>query len=163
MVRLKANREEIDKFSDIKKLFPEDDVHLYISENYGFGDLDLVEKTCPGGSNKIVQNGSPCTSPFTEVSVLWNGDVVLCCYDYDGFNVIGNINSKPLKEIWKDKPVRRLRLAFEEKRTKIIPLCGNCFQAPHQFSGDYPVSCSGLREEEQILGILSKAKSFQTN
>ncbi len=32
----------------------------------------------------------------------WNGDVTTCCMDYDGKNVFGNINKKPLIKIMED-------------------------------------------------------------
>jgi len=45
---------------------------------------------------------------------LWNGDVTTCCMDYDGKNVFGNINHKPLFEI------------MEDLKEKELPVCKTC-------------------------------------
>ncbi len=45
---------------------------------------------------------------------LWNGDVTTCCMDYDGKNVFGNINHKPLSEI------------MEDLKEKELPICKTC-------------------------------------
>jgi radical SAM protein with 4Fe4S-binding SPASM domain len=42
----------------------------------------------------------PCYVLFKQMFVLWNGDVVPCCMDYDGKQILGNVNDNTLKEIW---------------------------------------------------------------
>jgi radical SAM protein with 4Fe4S-binding SPASM domain len=159
MVRLKHNEDDREEFWKIKDKYPESDVYLYLTENYGFGDVNLIEKTTPGGSACISSGSSPCGAPFSEVSILWNGDVVLCCYDYDGFNIIGNIREKPLSEIWEDTKVKEIRSLFETGQTRKLPLCAYCFLAPHHFSEKQSLSNKGSEEESAILNILQKAMS----
>lgn len=158
MVRLELNEHDREEFWRIKDKYPEPDVYLYLAENTGFGDLNLVEKTQPGGSRNILSDAAPCGAPFSEISVLWNGDVVLCCYDYDGFNIIGNVRQKPLSEIWQDRKVKKIRNLFENRQTQSLPLCARCFQAPHNFSREIPLSRKGWEEEATILQILSTSK-----
>ena len=158
MVRLELNEHDREEFWRIKDKYPEPDVCLYLTENNGFGDLDLVERTQPGGSRYVLPDAAPCGAPFSEISVLWNGDVVLCCYDYDGFNIIGNVRQKPLPEIWQDRKVKKIRDLFENRQTQSLPLCARCFQAPHNFSREIPLSRKGWKEEATILQILSTSK-----
>lgn len=158
MVSLELNKHNREEFWRIKEQYPEPDIYLYLAQNTGFGDLNLVEKTQAGGSRNILSGASPCGAPFSEISVLWNGDVVLCCYDYDGFNVIGNVREKPLSEIWQDEEVKRIRNIFESRRTQSLPLCARCFQAPHNFSKEIPLSRKGWEEESAILQILLTSK-----
>ena len=40
---------------------------------------------------------SYCSHPFTDVGVLWNGDVTLCCLDHDGELKVGNVRTLRLK------------------------------------------------------------------
>jgi len=157
MVRLKHNEADLEAFWKIKQKYAESDVYLYLTENYGFGDVSLIEKTTPGGSAYIASGRRPCGAPFSEVSILWNGDVVLCCYDYDGFNVIGNIREKSLSEIWQDTKVKEIRGLFETGRTRKLPLCANCFLAPHHFSERQSLSRKGWEEEAAISDMLTKA------
>ena len=157
MVRLKQNEMHRKAFAEIKNKYAESDVYLYLTENYGFGDINLVEKTTPGGSAYISSGLRPCNSPFTEVSILWNGDVVLCCYDYDGFNIIGNIHDKPLSEIWGDSKIKEIRGLFETGQTRKLPLCANCFLSPHHFSEKGATIGKGWQEESEIIDIFEKA------
>ncbi len=158
MVKLQLNKQDREKFRRIKEVYPESDVYLYPAANTGFGDLRLVEKTLPGGSQGLLSGADPCGAPFVQVSILWNGDVVLCCYDYDGFIVIGNVCEKPLSDIWQDKTVKRIRGLFKERKTGSLPLCANCYQAPHNFPEEIPLSMKGWEEEIQVLDILKTSK-----
>jgi radical SAM protein with 4Fe4S-binding SPASM domain len=40
-----------------------------------------------------------CNVLMTQMFVLWNGDVVPCCMDYDGKQILGNVKNNTLKEI----------------------------------------------------------------
>jgi len=42
----------------------------------------------------------PCPFPWQYLVVQWNGDVVPCCRDYNGINVMGNVKHASLKAIW---------------------------------------------------------------
>ncbi len=45
----------------------------------------------------------PCTDIYVQGGIYWNGDVVPCCYDNDGAEIMGNIHNNTLQEIW-DSP-----------------------------------------------------------
>lgn len=51
----------------------------------------------------------PCEEPWERVSILYNGDVVPCCRDWDGKYIYGNLNEKSLLEIWNGHKVIKLR------------------------------------------------------
>ncbi len=158
MVRLNANLQDIDRFNRIKEIYPEPDVHLYLAENIGFGDLSLVEQTLTNGNDRIQKTASPCAAPFSEISVLWNGDVVLCCYDYDGFQVIGNIHEQSISDIWYGEMVQSIRELFKSRKTESLPLCGSCFMAPHHFLRIKSLKTKVWKEEQEILSIYTQAK-----
>jgi radical SAM protein with 4Fe4S-binding SPASM domain len=42
----------------------------------------------------------PCQDIYRQVMVYWNGDVVPCCYDIEGLEIMGNLNDSSLSEIW---------------------------------------------------------------
>ena len=50
-----------------------------------------------------------CQHPFTDVGVLWNGDVTLCCLDHDGQLKVGNINTSSIEEIITSAQAKKLR------------------------------------------------------
>lgn len=154
MVSLTINRDERDSFLSLKERYPDDDVYVYISGNYGFGDIQLIRETDGEAVPGILASDTVCSAPFDDVVILWNGDVVLCCYDYDGFNVIGNINDAPLIEIWRGDRVNHIRDLFRERDTQRLSLCSNCYLAPHnhQITKDSRLR-RGLSEERHIFGL----------
>jgi radical SAM protein with 4Fe4S-binding SPASM domain len=42
----------------------------------------------------------PCTDIYRAVAIFWNGDVVPCCYDLVGKEIMGNIGERTLSQIW---------------------------------------------------------------
>jgi radical SAM protein with 4Fe4S-binding SPASM domain len=66
-----------------------------------------------------------CRWPWTSVTVLWDGDVVPCCFDFDKRYVLGNVASEALAAIWKGPRMRELRRQFVTAEVTNT-LCKNC-------------------------------------
>lgn len=154
-VVLDENREQMDALAVLKECYQDSDVAFYQAENTGFGDLRLVEETNVGGSVGLMRNARPCAAPFSEVSILWNGDVVLCCYDYDGFNVIGNLAQTSLTDIWQGEEITQLRKIFLDRETEQLKICSRCYLAPHNFSRDIGFAEKNWQEEQVLLRLLA--------
>lgn len=73
-------------------------------------------------NKKFYKNKKYCPQ-FSNGVVLVNGDVVPCCFDYDGEAVFGNILDKKLEEIWKGK--KREKFIGDYLNKKNI-LCNRC-------------------------------------
>jgi len=155
MVSLTANEDERQTFLALKDQYPEEDVYLYISGNFGFGDIELVKETCRGGDSRLEAERVLCRAPFDDIVVLWNGDVAVCCYDYDGSNVIGNINDSSVKKIWSSEKASALRRRFLEKDTRDLTVCGKCYAAPHTDTRSvlHHGTVRGYLEENYILNL----------
>lgn len=72
-----------------------------------------------------------CATPWSYVSVLWNGDVVPCCMDQSGINVLGNV----LVDTWQEIEHGPRRKAFLDKLVSGKPngICEYCTAPnPHQ-------------------------------
>lgn len=55
----------------------------------------------------------PCYRPWLTFTVLWDGRVSLCCADFDGRHVLGDLNTSTIQDIWNGPPyleARRLHL-----------------------------------------------------
>lgn len=69
-----------------------------------------------------------CGWPFRVMQILWNGDVVPCCYDFNGEMVMANLKKCSVEEAWNSplfKEFRALHLAGEFKE---LALCNECDQ-----------------------------------
>ena len=51
----------------------------------------------------------PCYRPWLTFTVLWDGRVALCCADFDGHTILGDLNSSTIKEIWNNDLYRSVR------------------------------------------------------
>ncbi|MEA2794045.1 MAG: hypothetical protein QOI87_1425 [Bradyrhizobium sp.] len=67
-----------------------------------------------------------CDKPWTSVTVLWDGRVVPCCFDYDGLFVLGDLRTDSLRSIWNGEKMRQLRGAHRSGDLKDVRLCANC-------------------------------------
>jgi radical SAM protein with 4Fe4S-binding SPASM domain len=76
-----------------------------------------------------------CDKPWTSVSVLWDGRVVPCCFDYDGLYVLGDLKIQTLNEIWNGEKMQYLRSCHKHREQNKILLCEKCTD----YEG-YPVS-----------------------
>lgn len=69
-----------------------------------------------------------CPEAFDKLSVNWNGDVTLCCSDYDNFLIIGNILDMDLKQLFNSHAANQYRDLIEKKQYGRIKCCSTCYQ-----------------------------------
>jgi radical SAM protein with 4Fe4S-binding SPASM domain len=51
----------------------------------------------------------PCYRLWQTFTVLWDGRVSLCCADYDGRNVLGDLRTSTIAAIWNSPAYRAVR------------------------------------------------------
>lgn len=70
---------------------------------------------------------TPCPQLWRHLTILWSGDVSICCRDYDGQGVIDNIRKVHLKEIfWFNQKLLQHRRDHLEGNYHKVPLCAPC-------------------------------------
>lgn len=93
----------------------------------------------------------PCNLLWRSFSVLWNGDVVLCCLDFDGKSVLGNLKKDKIDDLWNSKRMVEIRKQ-QINGIYINPLCKRCMD----WCGDekdifYPVSIEFGKKFKKIM------------
>ena len=83
----------------------------------------------------------PCTDIYDQVMVYWNGDVVACCYDLEGDQIMGNLKSNSIKEIWEGEKYRNFRKNLKNSvfNPKLQPgFCKGClkYSSPKEMQGN---------------------------
>jgi radical SAM protein with 4Fe4S-binding SPASM domain len=68
----------------------------------------------------------PCDRLWRTFTILVNGDVSLCCLDYSGQEILGNVADQPISEIWNNARYKELRRLHRNSQQDQIPLCNNC-------------------------------------
>lgn len=70
----------------------------------------------------------PCADIYYQICVYWNGDVVPCCFDVDGKEIMGNLNKRPLQEIWDSEKYHAFRNKVDKVDDYNIEICRNCLR-----------------------------------
>jgi radical SAM protein with 4Fe4S-binding SPASM domain len=72
-----------------------------------------------------------CHVPFHEISILFNGDALLCSEDWNRTTVVGNVTTQSLKEIWNSKKINEIRRLLLRKKLDQIDSCRECSMAKY--------------------------------
>lgn len=116
-----------DEKDDLGRLFrdlllPVDRIHFKSLESFGGTVVNLEALREPS-----------CIYLNNAVAIYWNGDVTTCCKDCHGKNVIGNLGSLSLREIFYSKRYAHLRTLYAsgelQKETEL--LCHTCLRADY--------------------------------
>ncbi len=73
---------------------------------------------------------TPCRQLYGTMNVHWDGRVALCCLDYDGQVILGDLSEESLTAVWRGEAYGRLRAAHERLEFDALPLCGPCGERP---------------------------------
>lgn len=69
-----------------------------------------------------------CNEAFDKLSINWNGDVTLCCGDYDNFMLVGNLLDMDLREIFNSRSADAYRQIILNKQYSKIKCCSTCYE-----------------------------------
>jgi len=67
-----------------------------------------------------------CHLPFYQMNVLFNGDVIICCHDWNRATVVGNARKSSLREIWNSPKMNKIRRLMLKKRYQQLDSCRDC-------------------------------------
>lgn len=77
-----------------------------------------------GKIGRKIRESKPCTHIFKFLNVASNGDVVMCCIDYNHSIVLGNIYKENIMNIWNSERFNELRK--QQIEGEFSDLCLNC-------------------------------------
>ena len=104
---LRNNEHEVEKARQMAK---EIGIHFFTK---GFRETDPMLKPLNEKYHaKFLKK--PCKDIYHQIGIYWNGDVVPCCYDVDGKEIMGNLKESSLKEIWSNDRYVEFRKRVDE-------------------------------------------------
>jgi radical SAM protein with 4Fe4S-binding SPASM domain len=122
LVELEENKKDIKKF--YKKWKNKVNSINVINMRNWTGDIKKEGTKESFHYSKI--NRKPCALLWLKMVVDWNGDVVLCCDDWNHSTVLGNLKNQTIEEVWKGEKLRKIREAHIKGEFHKIPLCSKC-------------------------------------
>ena len=60
------------------------------------------------------------------MTVLYSGEVTLCCMDIKGSESIGNVGEQSLRQLWSGHIMQKIRAAHREHAYQKVKLCSTC-------------------------------------
>jgi MoaA/NifB/PqqE/SkfB family radical SAM enzyme len=138
-VVFRHNEHEVDAIFDLGKKIGVDTIDLKpvcLNDFFGGGMSDIIDRYLPESQRHyihkrdgyILRKPPICSFVFHEAEVLWNGDVTICCFDYDGDYVVGNIiEDGGFANVWKSAGFREIRKKIIKSELKLCRQCGNTF------------------------------------
>jgi radical SAM protein with 4Fe4S-binding SPASM domain len=74
----------------------------------------------------VIRGVTGCDLPFYQMNVLFNGDVIVCCHDWNRTTVVGNLKTSSLREVWNSERMNEIRRLILRKRYGQINSCREC-------------------------------------
>jgi radical SAM protein with 4Fe4S-binding SPASM domain len=111
---------EIRKWNMKKRnsVFVTDDFEIVFKRFHNWHNSRHTVRQSPFGKCSIVLNNE-------QLGILWNGDVILCCGDFEGHTKYGNINTKSLTDILNSEKYHNIVKSFS-KGTIPFDECKKC-------------------------------------
>jgi len=76
----------------------------------------------------------PCTEIYQKLSIDWDGKATCCCWDYDQYLPIGDVNNTPISQIWNySENLDIFRTLLKNKNHKSLTLCKDCYHTYEEF------------------------------
>lgn len=77
------------------------------------------------GQQEPVDRTKPCHYLAYQLTVDWNGDVLLCVQDWNKRLKYGNLNSQSVLEVWRSPAMHKRRMLLMDGKRNSMP-CSNC-------------------------------------
>lgn len=73
-----------------------------------------------------------CPFPFSRITVLSDGRVVLCCHDWEPHDTVGDLSRQTLAEVWNGEKINHYRHLLWTGRAGESLVCADCsLSGPH--------------------------------
>lgn len=119
MVVCAENKQDINKY---RRLWLDKADIVYFKARHSFLDTGPSLKTNTLKNRQLAF----CEQPYDDMFIYWNGDVGLCCWDYDNLANLGNIREGELLSVYNNDRFNMIRAAMNNMDCSLITPCNVC-------------------------------------
>lgn len=123
IIVMSETQSEIRDFKAIWKPYLKDGDSFYIKKlNFNEFNRELVCDKRNGAKFRV-----PCSLfPYNNLTILADGRVTVCCYDWNAEVIVGNTSEQTLAEIWHGAAIKEFCNAHFNVDFSAYPLCDRC-------------------------------------
>ena len=70
----------------------------------------------------------PCADLWYKMTINWQGQVTLCCHDWNASTILGSLWDQSVMEIWHSSYLKYLRNEHQKGNFSVHNLCKDCFE-----------------------------------
>jgi radical SAM protein with 4Fe4S-binding SPASM domain len=141
---VKHNEHQVEEVKKLAKEIGVDDVWFKTAQVYDYENdpNQLIPTTSKYSRYKKNNEGryevknklqNHCWRLWHSPVITWDGLVAPCCFDKDAQHQLGDLKSRPFKEIWQNGSYTAFRNKIMEGR-KYIDICANCSEGTKVWS-----------------------------
>lgn len=109
----------------LKKEFKDAD-NINFSFMFNWGGAVVSSKVKYSKGKYFLTKNNFCRYMYHHLNILVNGDVCLCCFDYEGKEILGNAKAQSIQEIWSGEQFQTRRERLRRRMFSELPLCREC-------------------------------------
>ncbi|MBE7074217.1 MAG: radical SAM protein [Clostridiales bacterium] len=76
--------------------------------------------------NVEIKKYKPCDRPMDQAVILSNGNMVICCRDWEEKTVVGNVYNSTIKEVWQGEKMKAIQTKIANKDYNSVCVCCDC-------------------------------------
>lgn len=118
MVKISKNKKEVEDF--IRMWLP---IANRVALNVEMDIMDNITKSRKSRKNVV---HFPCPQIWQRLMICWDGEVRMCCGDWYGEIILGNIKESSVYDIWHGEKLNKIRELHSQGNFDRIPVCANC-------------------------------------
>lgn len=67
-----------------------------------------------------------CYYLWYQIMINWNGEIPICCVDYNGRVILGNANNSSIEDVWNSQEFKNIRDKHHRNDYQDFPMCSSC-------------------------------------
>lgn len=124
VMQMLVYHENINEVHDYKKQWEDFADEIFIKKMHNYLDAGMSDMTQVKSDKQI----HVCQEPFENMIIYWNGDVGICCWDYDSFANVGNVRDKSIVEVFNNSSYEIIRTKLSNYKANKLEPCSRCLR-----------------------------------
>ncbi|MBF0297105.1 MAG: SPASM domain-containing protein [Oligoflexia bacterium] len=128
-IRMTMTKENAHTKNDLKREFQGCDEFIFQRMHNWGGQIDRslnITKGLGKGLGIFSKKSNFCWAMHDKIYILTNGDVSICCLDYEAKELVGNVEKSSIAEVWAGSKFNHKRECLHKRIFSELPLCNDC-------------------------------------